>query len=310
LRNLGENTTAKSGRFNPKKFKACHVHKSKGLKQEPNDPNGPNLDDKIDELEMAIRSAETERAKCEARLNKLREGGVPVDEYLDAASLAILDTENREAAAQQQEWSSNGTTSQLDTPQTDEAAALERQASSNSAAPRENGEWDGGFEEEEEDGGDSNGGGQWGELAAQAAAKAQQRGTADDGWAADWDSQEPAAEDAAAGGERQGLAPEEIDPNAAVWRAVVLFTFEANNEDELNVTENEEIDILVRECDEEGWLMGRNKEGRRGYVPYNYVEVYECLAEDDQQQQEPVSRTNSYRHESIFPHLTLGHTGT
>jgi hypothetical protein len=62
------------------------------------------------------------------------------------------------------------------------------------------------------------------------------------------------------------------------------------------VAENEEVDILVRECDEEGWLLGRNRAGRRGYVPYNYVEVYECLAEDDQeegQQQQPaVNRTN------------------
>jgi hypothetical protein len=61
------------------------------------------------------------------------------------------------------------------------------------------------------------------------------------------------------------------------------------------VAENEEVDILVRECDEEGWLLGRNRAGRRGYVPYNYVEVYECLAEDDQeqgQQQPAVNRTN------------------
>ena len=35
-------------------------------------------------------------------------------------------------------------------------------------------------------------------------------------------------------------------------------------------------------------------------MPYNYVEVYECLAEDDQQQggeeRPPVNRSNSYRH--------------
>ena len=306
------NQAVKTIRAYRKRIKACHVHKSKGLKQEPNDPNGPNLDDKIEELEAAIRSAETEKSKCEARLNKLREGAVPVDEYLDAASLAILETENKEQ--QQQEWgtaSSNGTTSQMDTPQTEEAAGttMERQVSSNNAAPRENGEWDGGFEEEDDD--DEGGGGQWGEVASQAAAKAKQRAqAADDGWAnaAEWGTEETATygdEDdneegaPAASGERQCLAPEDIDPNAAIWRAVVLFTFEANNEDELDVVENEEVDILVRECDEEGWLMGRTKAGRRGYVPYNYVEVYECLAEDDQQQGEEkrplVNRTNSSR---------------
>ena len=42
--------------------------KAKGLKHEPNDPSGPNLDDKIEELESSIRTAETDRAKCEAGL--------------------------------------------------------------------------------------------------------------------------------------------------------------------------------------------------------------------------------------------------
>jgi hypothetical protein len=35
---------------------------------------------------------------------------------------------------------------------------------------------------------------------------------------------------------------------------VVLFTFQGNNEDEINITENEQVDILVKECDEEGWV--------------------------------------------------------
>ena len=60
-----------------KRIKACQTHKSRGLKQEPNaPPSAPNLDDTIEELETAIRVAETDKAKCEARLNKLREGGV------------------------------------------------------------------------------------------------------------------------------------------------------------------------------------------------------------------------------------------
>ena len=50
-----------------KRIKACHFHKSKGLKFEPNDTGGPDLDTKINELRIAIRNAETERAKAEAR---------------------------------------------------------------------------------------------------------------------------------------------------------------------------------------------------------------------------------------------------
>ena len=41
-----------------------------------------NLSEKIEELEDSIDNAETEKAKAQARLNKLREGGVSVDEHL------------------------------------------------------------------------------------------------------------------------------------------------------------------------------------------------------------------------------------
>ena len=41
-----------------------------------------NLSEKIEELEDSIDNAETEKAKAMARLNKLREGGVSVDEHL------------------------------------------------------------------------------------------------------------------------------------------------------------------------------------------------------------------------------------
>ena len=35
-----------------KRIKACHFHKSKGLKREPNDTGGPDLDTKIAELQV------------------------------------------------------------------------------------------------------------------------------------------------------------------------------------------------------------------------------------------------------------------
>ena len=67
-----------------KRINACHYHHSKGLKKEPNDTGGPDLAAKIIELQIAIRNAEREKAKAEARLGKLREGGINVDEYIDA----------------------------------------------------------------------------------------------------------------------------------------------------------------------------------------------------------------------------------
>ena len=36
------------------------------------------------ELQIAISNAQTDKAKAEARLDRLREGGIAVDEYIDA----------------------------------------------------------------------------------------------------------------------------------------------------------------------------------------------------------------------------------
>ena len=79
------NQAAKTAKAYKKRINACHYHQSKGLKKEPNDTNGPDLVTKIKELQIAIRNAEREKAKAEARLTKLREGGINVDEYIDAS---------------------------------------------------------------------------------------------------------------------------------------------------------------------------------------------------------------------------------
>ena len=52
----------------------------------------------------------------------------------------------------------------------------------------------------------------------------------------------PAAVDPGSG---QGTAAA-IDPNADIWKAVVLFTFAGNNEDEINITENEQVGKSLR----------------------------------------------------------------
>ena len=57
---------------------------------DPNDPNGPDIDTKIDELRQIIRKAETSKTKAEARIECLRNGGVNVDEFLqDVESLSV-----------------------------------------------------------------------------------------------------------------------------------------------------------------------------------------------------------------------------
>ena len=45
----------------PDIFQACHYHAEKGLKKEPNDTGGPDLNTKILELQVAIRNSEREK---------------------------------------------------------------------------------------------------------------------------------------------------------------------------------------------------------------------------------------------------------
>lgn len=60
---------------------------------DPNDPNGPELEVRMDDLRANIRRSETSKAKYEARLECLRTSGAPVDEWLKEIDLlAVQDT--------------------------------------------------------------------------------------------------------------------------------------------------------------------------------------------------------------------------
>ena len=59
-------------------------------------------------------------------------------------------------------------------------------------------------------------------------------------------------------------------------QATVLYNFDAQNSDELTITENEVVYIANEECDEEGWVVIVNAQGQKGYVPQNYLEMGEA----------------------------------
>merc|ERR1719510_478991 len=82
-----------------KRTEACQFHRSKGLTREPNDTGGPDLETKINELAIAISNAKTDKAKAEARLNRLREGGIAVDEFIDAF---VMERRRQQEAAEAQ----------------------------------------------------------------------------------------------------------------------------------------------------------------------------------------------------------------
>lgn len=64
-----------------------------------------------------------------------------------------------------------------------------------------------------------------------------------------------------------------VDTHATTEACVVLYDFEAGDEDELSVNEGETLTILEKENAE--WWRVRNAHGQEGVVPAQYVEVSE-----------------------------------
>lgn len=79
-----------SVRDNAKKLQLCCNLRDSGQRVDPNDPNGPDLETKIEEFKEQIRRAETEKAKAEACLEALRAGGINVDEWVQEAETMVV----------------------------------------------------------------------------------------------------------------------------------------------------------------------------------------------------------------------------
>ncbi|XP_071127276.1 F-BAR and double SH3 domains protein 2-like isoform X2 [Mytilus edulis] len=56
-------------------------------------------------------------------------------------------------------------------------------------------------------------------------------------------------------------------------RCRAIYDFQASNGDELDMVENEQLEI-ISSGEGDGWVKGRNHEGREGYIPENYVEMF------------------------------------
>jgi len=230
------------------------LHKAKKKMDVPD----PSLDEKIEELDNSIDNAECDKAKADAKLKKLREGGVSVDKYLDAVSVGS--DANREDV--NDDWDVNEDVAAVpevnyfsydEISYTGEAVARETTAGA----------------------GDASAG--WG-------------GAATNDWTeSQFGDPEPSSKDNDWGTSSSGVggnipsATKVLEKQEAV-KATVLYLFSGENDDELPVNEGEEILIMVDECDEDGWIMAQNLAGKKGLVPSSFVQVLdqnqgECLAQ-------------------------------
>jgi len=86
-------------RENAKKLALCQSLRDSGQRTDPNDPNGPDLDTKIEEFRDQIRRSETEKTKAEACLQCLRDGGINVDEWVQEAEIMGVQELTRSASS-------------------------------------------------------------------------------------------------------------------------------------------------------------------------------------------------------------------
>jgi len=225
------------------------LYKAKKQMQVPD----PSIDEKIEELDNSIDNAESEKAKADAKLKKLREGGVSVDKYLDAIS--VCSDANKEHDEMNDDWDMHE----------DTATAVE--------------EVNYFSYDQISYGGDTG-------------AKEQviNKGEAEAAWGATGDWNEPKVTDSnptaldsdwanpATTVDESTLPVTDVDGKQEFVKAVVLFLFSGDNDDELAVAENEEVLLIVKECDEDGWVMAKNTAGKKGLVPSSFVQVLDTEA--------------------------------
>ncbi|XP_046409814.1 protein nervous wreck isoform X1 [Neodiprion fabricii] len=250
-----------------KKLQFVQQLKESGQKSDPNDPNGPDLDTKMDELKQTIRRSETAKMKAEARLDCLRNGGVNIDELLqEAETLSVQDMPRsassisfRTDASGVAEHPSSDSFYDSDGDGGSDLTTVERPGTNHGAIEQseEN------AEEEDRQRHDST------EVDAMLEQEQQRIEQLTAGWddatAVDWDDDDKA--DA-----NQAQESSEVASNQQIYKCTALYSYTAQNPDELSIVESEQLDV-VGEGDGDGWLRARNYRGEEGFVPQNYLDV-------------------------------------
>ncbi|XP_045509978.1 protein nervous wreck isoform X1 [Colias croceus] len=233
-----------------------------GQKVDPNDPNGPELEVRMDELRTNIRRSETSKAKYEARLECLRTGGAPVDEWLKEVDLlAVQETLPRSSSLVSVRTDASGAADQPSSDSFYDSDNTEGEAATTSAVATTSGHQrttsDSQHEDEHEDDEDA-------ELEEDRMRIEQLTVGWDDPTQVNWGESEP---------ETTAPPAETIEPPAPpLYKCTALYSYTAQNPDELSIIENEQLEV-VGEGDGDGWLRARNYRGEEGYVPHNYLDI-------------------------------------
>ncbi|XP_067644295.1 protein nervous wreck isoform X8 [Eurosta solidaginis] len=245
-----------------KKLAICVSLRDSGQRTDPNDPNGPDLDTKIEEFRDLIRRSETEKAKAEACLQSLREGGINVDEWVQEAEIMGVQELARSASSISMRTDASG---QGENPSSDSFYDSDKEdAAGGQAAVKSKVEKelsrDKTFSDSDDDTEER--------VPAPVAAVPMMSTTGgwDDPTEVNWGGEEDEKD--------EPIVPE---PKEAIFKCTALYSYTAQNPDELSIVENEQLEV-IGEGDGDGWLRARNYRGEEGYVPHNYLDIEQDTA--------------------------------
>lgn len=279
-------------RENSRKLMLCIQMRDAGQRSDPNDPNGPDLETKIDEFREYVRKSETEKARAEACLECLRAGGVNVDEWMqEAETLGVQElprsnsslSMGTDASGRADEQPSSDSFYDSDDHETAPnsagatacaSTAFETYAPSSSQAAAA--ATDSSAQRQPDSDSEADDSSQDGDAAVDAVLEQERQKIEqltvgwDDPTAVDWGAEESANGTASA-------APDGPAAAEPIFKCTALYSYSAQNPDELTIVENEQLEV-VGEGDGDGWLRARNYRGEEGYVPHNYLDVERDVA--------------------------------
>lgn len=258
-----------------KRLAICQAMRDAGQKIDPQDPNGFDLETKIENYRESIRKAETEKTKTEACIELLKAGGISVDQWLEEAQTTAQDVQHRsnsslslrtDGSGQDQHPSSDSfydsDNEEQDTPAKAAPSSQQQQQpvfATTAAAVSYS------LDSDDDSMCDAN---DVDVVVEQERQKIEQVTAGwDDPTHVDWaaSAAEPEPDTAS-----DGAAT--TDPSVPVFKCTALYSYSAQNPDELTIVENEQLEV-VGEGDGDGWLRARNYRGEEGYVPHNYLDV-------------------------------------
>lgn len=262
-------------RESARKLALCQSLRDAGQRSDPNDPNGPDLETKMEEFRENIRRAETEKAKSEACLECLRAGGVNVDEWMqEAETLGVQElprsssslSMNTDASGQNEPASSDSfydSDNAEPEPRTKKVVAMAETSYQPEAAD------DSSLDSDSQTEVDA--------VLEQERQMEQLTVGWDDPTTVDWGAEAAvsgaATADAAASENAASVSGEQI------FKCTALYSYTAQNPDELTIVENEQLEV-IGDGDGDGWLRARNYRGEEGFVPSNYLDVERDVTAD------------------------------